>query len=160
MLVAIAANPQRVKCATDSNGTRLATSARDGGAFIAVEIFRRSPSPMPRSSLRACSVPGCPELTTGGKCTAHRRAAYRAADALRPSSSERGYDHDHQLLRKREDRRVQAGGVLCARCGLLIVPGSPWDLDHDDADRSRYLGPSHEACNRKTKTHQLEAHAR
>lgn len=109
---------------------------------------------MPRTTLRTCSVPGCPNLTahTSGKCDKCRRDGYRQADALRPSTTERDYGHPHQSLRRREDRRVQAGGVLCARCGLPIEPGTPWDLGHDDADRSRYTGPEHAACNRATKT--------
>lgn len=75
------------------------------------------------------------------------------ADALRPSSNERGYDSHHQKLRKREEPRVAAGGVICWRCDFAIVPGTPWDLGHDDNDRSIYRGPEHAACNRATRTH-------
>jgi len=42
-----------------------------------------------------CSVPGCPALTSRGRCDAHRRES----DALRGSSAERGYDADHRRLR-------------------------------------------------------------
>lgn len=65
-----------------------------------------------------------------------------------PSTHAAGYGYHHQMERKRWKPQVDAGSVLCARCGYLIVPGTPWDLDHDDADRSRYLGPSHAKCNR------------
>lgn len=40
------------------------------------------------------------------------------------------------------------GGVLCARCGEAIVPGTKWDLGHFDGDKSRYQGPEHVKCNR------------
>lgn len=62
----------------------------------------------------------------------------------------RGYGAHHKRLRKIWDIKVQAGEVNCARCGRWIKPGTPWDLDHADNDRSRstYLGPSHAKCNR------------
>ena len=66
------------------------------------------------------------------------------------STSGRGYGHVHQELRKLWKGRVEAGGVLCARCGRLILPGEPWDLGHDDHDRSRYTGAEHRKCNRST----------
>ena len=30
-----------------------------------------------------------------------------------------------------------------------MVPSDRWELDHDDEDRTRYLGISHWLCNRK-----------
>jgi len=39
------------------------------------------------------------------------------------------------------------------RCGELIKPTERWDLDHDDANPHRYLGPSHRRCNRAVVTH-------
>jgi len=58
----------------------------------------------------------------------------------------RGYGGKHQQLRKRWARQVAAGGVACARCGLPILDGEAWDLDHSP-DRRSYLGPSHASCN-------------
>ena len=63
-------------------------------------------------------------------------------------TSTRGYGTAHQRARARWKKLVDAGGVECARCHKPIAPGSEWDLDHDDRDRSRYLGASHAACNR------------
>jgi hypothetical protein len=62
----------------------------------------------------------------------------------------RGYGYHHQMVRKSWTKAVEAGSVLCARCGHLIKPGTPWDLDHadDDPTRTKYLGPSHAKCNR------------
>ena len=71
------------------------------------------------------------------------------------STSAKGYGHVHQMLRKAWSRKVQAGGVVCARCGRLIWPGEPWDLGHDDHDRGRYQGPEHRACNRRTNKRRL-----
>jgi hypothetical protein len=115
----------------------------------------RAGTVVPRRSFRACNVPGCPELTdhSSGKCDAHRAATQRAADEKRPSSGIR-YPHSHQQLRKREARRVEDGGVLCWRCGIGIDPGTPWDLGHDDDDRTIYRGPEHAKCNRATRARQ------
>jgi hypothetical protein len=66
------------------------------------------------------------------------------------TTNQRGYGQHHQVLRKQVAPRVAAGVVNCARCGKPIHPNEPFDLDHDDNDRRRYLGPSHRACNRAT----------
>jgi hypothetical protein len=47
---------------------------------------------------------------------------------------ERGYGANHKRLRRLWESRVALGDVACARCGRLIVPGSPWDLGHSDFD--------------------------
>ncbi len=69
----------------------------------------------------------------------------------RVPASVSGYGSRHQQLRKQLAPQVEAGGVCCARCGLPIIPGTPWDLGHDDNDRRFYNGPEHRACNRRTK---------
>jgi hypothetical protein len=53
-------------------------------------------------------------------------------------------------LRAAWARKVAAGGVLCAHCGLPILPGEAWDLGHDDTDRRFWTGPEHRRCNRAT----------
>jgi hypothetical protein len=66
------------------------------------------------------------------------------------ANAERGYGAEHRALRKRLARLVQAGQATCWRCGRWIAPGEPWDLGHDDVDRSVYRGPEHRSCNRRT----------
>jgi hypothetical protein len=63
----------------------------------------------------------------------------------------RGYGRAHQVRRAREAVVVDRGEAFCARCGLWISPGEPWDLGHDPLDRSRYLGAMHRRCNRDTR---------
>lgn len=59
------------------------------------------------------------------------------------STTQRGYGASHQAQRARWTPKVEAGQVNCRRCGLRIHPGQPWDLGHDDHDRSKYRGPEH-----------------
>lgn len=66
----------------------------------------------------------------------------------RLSTTRRGYGPAHQRLRRRWAGEVAAGRVLCARCRRKIEPGEPWDLGHDDFDRTVYQGPEHMHCNR------------
>jgi hypothetical protein len=63
------------------------------------------------------------------------------------STVARGYGTTHRAIRKRWAAVVAAGRATCCRCHLPIAPDAKWHLDHDDWDRTRYLGPSHAACN-------------
>ena len=60
-----------------------------------------------------------------------------------------GHRSGHRRLRAGWRPIVARGGVLCARCGLPIIPSEPFDLDHADDGRG-YLGDSHRRCNRAT----------
>jgi hypothetical protein len=91
---------------------------------------------------QVCTEPGCPELTDGGRCETHR-SAYEQRRGTRQA---RGYGQAHVKLRAQWKRKVDRAEVNCARCGVLILPGADWALDHAD-DRTGYLGPSHKACN-------------
>lgn len=60
------------------------------------------------------------------------------------STTARGYGHQHQKLRAEYKQRMAKGEQFtCWRCGLLVDPSMPWDLGHDDHDRSIYRGPEH-----------------
>lgn len=64
------------------------------------------------------------------------------------STTARGYGWQHQQLRNKYRHLVASGRAICWRCGNPIPPGAPWDLGHDDNDRTRYRGPEHQSCNR------------
>lgn len=66
------------------------------------------------------------------------------------TTAERGYGNEHQKLRRRWAKVIANSGTACARCGCWINPGELWDLGHDDLDRTKYRGPEHRGCNRKT----------
>lgn len=65
------------------------------------------------------------------------------------TTTSRGYGSHHQRVRQSWTPLVNAGCVTCWRCGHTITPGTPWDLGHDDHDRTRYQGPEHRLCNRR-----------
>lgn len=74
-------------------------------------------------------------------------------------TSDRGYGWQHQRERARWQREVDRGDVDCAHCGLRIEPGTPWDLGHDDNNRTRYVGPEHSSCNRRYRTRREQERA-
>lgn len=72
------------------------------------------------------------------------------------TTSQRGYGTAHKRLRKQYEPKVAAGLITCWRCDQRIAPHQPWDLGHDDDDRSQYRGPEHVACNRATGGRRLQ----
>lgn len=97
--------------------------------------------------MRVCLEPGCPEVQAKSRCLTHRSQQERR----RGSRTERGYGwEDHVKPRQAAAPLVATGNVKCWRCGQFIGQDEPWDLGHDDTDRSKYRGPEHVACNRAT----------
>lgn len=73
----------------------------------------------------------------------------------------RGYGAQHQGKRAALAPTVDAGLAVCWRCGRPITPGTPWDLGHDDTDRTVYRGPEHRGpCNRAAGARKANARRR
>jgi hypothetical protein len=85
---------------------------------------------------------------------ARASATERGTMSAARTTTQRGYGHAHQRLRKKAAGRVAAGLENCWRCGKPIHPDEDWDLGHDDHDRSITRGPEHLKCNRGTKSRQ------
>jgi len=95
---------------------------------------------------RRCPARYCPRILTRGVryCPEHQ-AQY---EAKRGTPEQRGYGAQHKALRKTWQARLNKGELVrCARCGEQVRPSDAWALDHDDNDRTHYLGPSHARCN-------------
>ena len=97
----------------------------------------------------------CPNLTTtGNRCPTHQRERERA----RGTSTQRGYGYAHHQKRAALAAAQAAGETFtCWRCGQPIT--GPFDLGHDDTDRTIYRGPEHPACNRATASRKTSPHA-
>lgn len=78
------------------------------------------------ASKRVCSVSGCPNITDGGRCDDHKRAA----EQRRGSAHSRGYDAKWRRTR----RRYLASHPLCSEPDCK-APAT--DVDHIDG-----LGPN------------------
>lgn len=100
----------------------------------------RSVEPMPPGASRRAPRERLRQAVHGGVLMAGR------------STTERGYGSAHQRERAKWKPIVDAGQANCWRCGRWLNPLLPWDLGHDDHDRSRYRGPECLPCNRATKT--------
>lgn len=102
---------------------------------------------MPR--MRVCGEPGCPEIQAAPRCPDHTREVERT----RGTRQQRGYDAQHDRLRRQWKPKVERVTVhchakVCVMPARLILPGQPWDLGHTD-DRSGWTGPEHATCNRR-----------
>jgi hypothetical protein len=68
------------------------------------------------------------------------------------TTTARGYGSRHQAERARWQPVIDRGEgwcaeIICVKASRRIAPGEPWDLAHAP-DRSGYLGPAHQECNR------------
>lgn len=100
------------------------------------------------SALRPCL--DCGAITATSRCPGCTSARGKVRDRQRGTRQQRGYDAAHEADRRGWTPAVAAGHVACWRCGDPIQPGEPWDLGHDDRDRTVTRGPEHaNRCNRK-----------
>jgi hypothetical protein len=114
--------------------------------------LRRNPPGLRRPPLldlpeRECENPTCQRSYKPS--VEHQRFCSDRCRLLVRGRSPGRYGGTHKRLRGVWARKVAAGGVLCARCGKLIVPGTRWDLGHRDGGGPfDYSGPEHAKCNR------------
>ena len=93
---------------------------------------------------RRCPGERCPRILTRGQryCPQHALEY----EQRRGTPAQRGYDTEHQKLRRTWQARLDAGEIIhCARCGARIDHRA-WDLGHDDQRQHR--GPECTPCNR------------
>lgn len=87
---------------------------------------------MSRKTLRPCSVPGCPNLSTEGRCATHRASKRAAEDARRGTRTERGLDNTWLRLRDRAVRdHVAEHGWACPGFNRPPHPVRPGGLTGD-----------------------------
>lgn len=80
---------------------------------------------MPSRLRTACTYPGCPLITTGGRCDKHQREQTRRYEDNRLSAAKRGYGKSWQGLRL----LVLREEPLCRECDAPAT-----DVDHIDGD--------------------------
>ena len=102
-------------------------------------------------SKRRCASTNCPNLIPAGRTYCPQHA--REHDKARGTPTERGYGRDYRRARRTIAPMVANGKAVCWRCGQPITPGTPWDLGHDDHDRTTINGPEHATCNRSAGGH-------
>ena len=83
---------------------------------------------MPTKPLHECSGPGCRRLTDRRFCDECRPAYWRATDARRGTSAERGYDHTWQKLTKA--LACHPDYALCVRCNERGIVRAREVFDH------------------------------
>ncbi|MFB4320660.1 hypothetical protein [Actinomadura sp. 21ATH] len=98
---------------------------------------------MGRRGLRVCTVPGCPELTQGGRCDGCKAEA----EKRRGNSAQRGYGARHRGRFRKGVLAKHPVCVICRRAPSTVADHWPLDrrqlvakgLDPDDPVHGRGL---------------------
>lgn len=113
-----------------------------------------------RPEQRVCESCGASFMAFAPHARFCRKACRHRSYKKDPMKMESMYGVRHRRRRQQWAPVVATGKVDCARCGKRIRAGEPWDLGHDDADPSRYVGPEHARCNRATSAHRVALNSR
>lgn len=117
---------------------------------------------MPFMLKKSCPVPGCPELTSGGRCEKHRTKKQSGYDSKRGNSAARGYDRKWRKRREKvlRENMLKYGYCFptCESCGDRIPDSSKAHVDHIEphgGDPVKFTGPVQVLCigchNKKTR---------
>jgi hypothetical protein len=117
----------------------------------------KSRKPDPALTTCGCGETKYRDAQTCLKCLREAQRTHRIAHPA-PNSHARGYTRKHKRLRQAWATIIELSDVLCARCRCPITTEDAWHLDHDDDDRSKYLGPSHSRCNLSAPKKQRSKH--
>lgn len=111
---------------------------------------------MPRKPPTPCPVPGCPELTSGGRCVEHRRVDMRIR-------AERGNAVYGQTKWQRIRKAYIYANPWCVLCGRAATVADHWPLSRKQLvergdpkpDAPKHLRPLCASChNKETAKHQ------
>src|SRR5688572_20384391 len=92
---------------------------------------------MPVAAPRFCPVPGCPQLTSGERCEAHRHSSWAANDARRGTPAQRGYDRAWRLVRAMKLRMNPFCEIRTHCAGRSILDQLATEVDHIETIRER-----------------------
>lgn len=85
---------------------------------------------MPRAS-RICAQPGCPEITSGTHCDAHRPKPWSTGDV--------GKGRGGRPWRRQRQQQFAADDYTCQGCGHRDPTTKTLECDHDDHGQTRTL---------------------
>lgn len=133
---------------------RLVWGQDRGSSILSIRTTAKGPV-MPRKPRTPCSVPGCPELTSGGRCEAHRRED----TAIRKAAGNAAYSTSRwQRVRK----AFLYKHPWCNLCGVQATVADHYPLSRRqllargvDPDTPIHLRPLCAPChNKETAQHQ------